>query len=118
MKCLHADRYTLMDSNSNELMLVNVDLLLAKLKTDSPEYFVGPDTKNASSILRIKGVINFTKRNLYRNGYFEPVLMGSECDKIGVLDGRHRIVGAKKMGYTHLYIEVPRDQKNIFNCLI
>lgn len=118
MKYLQADQYRLTDSHSNELILVKVDSLLTKLKIDSPEYFVGADTKNLSSVSRIKEVIKFTKKNLYRKDYFEPVLMGSEFDKMGVLDGRHRIAAAKKMGYTHLYIEVPRDQKNIFNCLV
>ena len=118
MKCLHADQYRLTDSNSNELILVKVDLLLARLKVDSPEYFVDPDTENTSSVARIKEVVNFTKRNLYRKDYFEPVLMGSESDKIGVFDGRHRIAGAKKMGYTHLYIEVPRDKKFLFKVLV
>lgn len=118
MKYLKQDTYLLNDSYSNSLLLVNIDRLLVRLKNDSPEYFVNPDTNNPSSVNRIKNAIGFTKKNLFKKHYFEPPMFGVEMNKIGVIDGRHRIAAAKKMGYTHLYIEVPRDQKNIFNCLI
>ncbi len=114
MKYLQEDQYILGGSSENELILVNIDLLLTRLKTDSPEYFVGPDTKSAVSIKRIGEAINFIKKNQYRKNYFEPTLLGFECGKIGVVDGRHRIVASKKMGYTHIYIEVPQEYKNIF----
>ena len=118
MKYMKEHQYVLIDSENNELVLVGIDLLLTRLKIDSPEYFVGPETKNPNSIQRIKNAVSFIKRNEYRQDYFEPALLNVESGKIGVLDGRHRIVAAKKMGYTHLYIEVPRDLKKLFIGLI
>jgi hypothetical protein len=118
MKYLQEDQYVLVDSDNNQLVLVGVDSLITRLKKDSPEYFVNPDTKNDVSVKRIKDAVSFIKRNLHRKGYFEPVLLGLEGDKIGVIDGRHRIIAAKKMGYTHIYVEVPQEYKKIFVDLV
>ncbi len=114
MKYLQEDQYALVDSDNNQLVLVGVDSLITRLKKDSPEYFVNPDTKNDVSVKRIKDAVSFIKRNLHRKSYFEPVLLGLEGNKIGVIDGRHRLVAAKKMGYTHIYVEVPQETKKIF----
>jgi hypothetical protein len=118
MKYLQEDQYVLIDSKSDELVLVEIDSLLTHLKNDTPEYFIGVDTKNETSLKRIKDAMRFIKRNEYRKNYFEPVLLGVEPDKIGVLDGRHRIIAAKKMGYTHIYVEVPQEYKKIFVDLV
>ena len=118
MKYLQEDQYVLIEPESNQLILVEIGLLLTCLKNDSPEYFVGLETKNPSSIQRNKEAMDFIKRNEYRKHYFEPTLLGFETNKIGVLDGRHRIVAAKKMGYTHIFVEVPQCYKNLFNSLI
>jgi hypothetical protein len=114
MKYLQSDQYVLGNHVDNELVLVNIDSLLNRLKSDSPEYFVAPDTKNFVSIKRIEEATNFIKNNQHRKNYFEPTLLGFECDKMGVVDGRHRIIAAKKMGYTHVYVEVPQEYKKIF----
>jgi hypothetical protein len=118
MKYLREDQYVLGDSINNELVLVDINLLLTRLKVDSPEYFIGVDTKNEGSVKRVKDAISFIKRNEYRKNYFEPALLGFDFDKIGVVDGRHRIVAAKKMGYTHIYVEVPQEYKKIFVDLV
>ena len=70
MKYMKEHQYVLIDSENNELVLVGIDLLLTRLKIDSPEYFVGPETKNPNSIQRIKNAVSFIKRNEYRQDYF------------------------------------------------
>lgn len=103
MKYLSAEQYYTNDPNTNQLVLVNIDLLLDRLWSDSPEYFIGADTKNISSINRVKEAIKFIKANKFRLSYFEPALLTSEFNKIGVIDGRHRIIAAKKNG-VHSFI--------------
>jgi hypothetical protein len=49
---------------------------------------------------------------------FEPTLASIYDGKIGITDGRHRIIAQKKLGYTHTYIEVPKEQKELFNDVI
>lgn len=107
-------KYKLSDPEVNQLILIDLNKLLNKLKIDCPEFFISPETKNEASLLRIQNCVSFLKNS--DSG--EPPLLSTENYLIGVIDGRHRIAAAKKMGYTHLYIEVPRDQKELFNCLV
>lgn len=107
-------KYKLQYPEVNKLILVNVDSLVDRLSKDTPEFFVSPNTKSVISLTRIQSCIEF----LNKNEVVEPPFVLFEDGVIGVIDGRHRIAAAKKMGYTHLYIEVPRDQKNLFNCLV
>ena len=107
-------KYKLSDPEVNQLILIDLNKLLSRLKIDCPEFFISPETKNVSSLSRIQNCISFLKTS----DYIEPPLLSTENFSIGVIDGRHRIAAAKKMGYTHLYIEVPRDQKELFNCLV
>lgn len=107
-------KYKLQYPEVNKLVLVNVDSLIERLSRDTPEFFVSPNTKSVISLNRIESCVEFLKNNKV----VEPPFILLENGCMGVVDGRHRIAAAKKMGYTHLYIEVPRDQKNLFNCLI
>jgi hypothetical protein len=107
-------KYKLSDPEVNQLISVDLNKLLSKLKSDCPEFFISPETKNAASLSRIQNCISFLKTS----DSVEPPLLSTENSLMGVIDGRHRIAAAKKMGYTHLYIEVPRDQKELFNCLV
>jgi hypothetical protein len=52
------------------------------------------------------------------NVVFEPTLASIYNGKMGITDGRHRVVVQKKLGYTHTYIEVPKEQKELFNDVI
>lgn len=107
-------KYKLQYPEVNKLILVSVDSLVDRLSKDTPEFFVSPNTKSLTSLNRIQSCVEFLKNN----EVVEPPFILFENGFMGVIDGRHRIAAAKKMGYTHLYIEVPRDQKNLFNCLI
>lgn len=106
--------YKLDEPGVNELVLVDVDILLARLKSDCPEFFVSPDTKNEISLRRIDSCINY----MTENKIVTSPLLFSENGLIGVIDGRHRIIAAKKMGYQHICVEVPQDQKKLFLNLI
>ena len=131
MKVLAVDKYKLHYPNEYFLVLVNIDKFLERFKNDSPEYFVGDDTTQPFSINRIEKSIDYVTKygddnrwinpkTSNRDEYeviFEPTLAGIYDGKMGVTDGRHRMVALKKLGYTHAYIEVPQDQKNLFSSL-
>ena len=48
---------------------------------------------------------------------FEPTEASIYENKLGVTNGRHRMVALKNLGFTHAYIEVPKEQKDLFNDL-
>jgi hypothetical protein len=131
MKILAIDKYKLHYPNENVLVLVDIDKFLDKFKIDSPEYFIGVDTTQPFSTNRIEKASDYISKygddNRWinpksgeRDEYevvFEPTLASIYNGKLGVTDGRHRMVALKKLGYTHAYIEVPQDQKNLFSSL-
>lgn len=117
-------KYTLTNSN-NTLVKVNIDKLLSKFKNDSPDYYIPPDTKVASDIERINSSINFIKNysidsrflNKVTNERYSDMIMEFEAPliyfhngKLGIKDGRHRILAMKSLGYNNMYIEVPTEQ--------
>lgn len=113
MRYINLDNYVEIYSETNSLVLINLDLLVNRLKMDSPEYFVDPNTKNVFSLGRIHSAIKFTKENLGYNNVFEAPKLGIEGNKLGVIDGRHRIAAAKKIGYTHIYVDIPNKYKEV-----
>ena len=113
MKYISLNKYREINSETSSLVLVNLDLLVNTLKTDNPEYFVDHNTKNKFSLPRINSVITFTENNLAYDNIFEAPILSFDNNKLGVIDGRHRISGAKKIGYTHIYVEVPNKYKSM-----
>lgn len=113
----------------NILVLVNVDKFLDRLKKDSPEFYIGVDTKIPSSQGRIKSSMDYIRNYVDDPKYiniktgqrmnnnevmFEPTEASMYNGKLGVTNGRHRMVALKNLGYTHTYIEIPQNQKNLF----
>lgn len=122
-------KYTLTNTN-NTLVKVNIDKLLAKFKSDSPDYYIPPNTNVASDIERINSSINFIRNystdsrflNKVKDERYPDVIMEFEAPiiyfhngKLGVKDGRHRILAMKTLGYGDTYIEVPTEQVELCN---
>ena len=117
--------------NEDVLVLVSVDKFLNRLKNDDPDFYIDSDTNVASSQARIKKSMDYITNysedpRMYHpktgdRWDYEIMLEPTEASiydgKLGVRNGRHRMVALKKLGYTHAYIEVPQDQKDLFNNL-
>lgn len=129
MKLIPKNRYDIDDPNDNVLVLVNIDKFLSRFKKDSPELYVGSETKNISSVGSIKSatdfINNYAEDPRYINHKTGQRMVGNEVmfvpteasmynGKLGITNGRHRMVALKNLGYTYAYIEVPQDQKNLF----
>jgi len=131
MKLIPKDRYVMVYPNEDTLVLVNIDKFMDRLKKDDPDFYIGTDTKSPSSLERIKKSTDYitnygedprifhpkTGERWNYDVMLEPTEDGFYNDKLGVRNGRHRMVALKKLGYTHAFIEVPQDQKNLFNIL-
>ena len=121
----------LVHPGNDTLVLVDVNKFLNRLKNDDPDFYIGPDTKIASSQERIRKsmeyINNFSEdprafhpKTGERWSYemvFEPTEASIYNGKLGVTNGRHRMVALKNLGYTHAYIEVPKDQTDLFKDL-
>jgi len=109
MKYLDLTKYHQPYSDDTKLILVDINALMVRLRLDSPEYFIDITTKNSNSISQIDSSINYIQRNSLNEGCFEAPLLTVENGKIGVIDGRHRIAASKKIGYSHIYVEIPNQ---------
>lgn len=132
MKFIPKDRYVMVYPNTDTLVLVNINKFLDRVKVDDPDFYIGTDTKVASSQERIKKSMDYItnysddSRMLHpktgqRWDYeimFEPTEAGIHNGKLGIRNGRHRMIALKNLGYTHAFIEVPQDQKDLFNSLV
>ena len=131
MKYIPKDRYAMIYPGEDILILVDIDKFLNRLKNDDPDFYISSDTKSLSSQERIKKSMDyvtnysddpriFHPKTGERWNYevmLEPTEAGFYNDKLGVRNGRHRMVALKNLGYTHAYIEVPQDQKDLFKIL-
>ena len=131
MKFIPKERYAISYPNRNTLILVDVDKFLNRLKKDDPDFYVGPDTKLLFSQGRIKNSMDYIEkfsedpRSIHpktgeRWSYtmmFEPTETSISNGKLGIKNGRHRMVALKNLGYTHAYVEVPKDQTDLFKDL-
>jgi len=113
MKYLEAELYESKECEYTSPVLVNLDKLISRLKSDTPEYHIDIDTKNVYSINRVNDCINHIKKNINKKGSLELPSLGFQSNKIGVIDGRHRIIANKKIGYTHIYVDIPNSYKDI-----
>jgi hypothetical protein len=131
MKYIPKERYVMVRPGSNALVLVDIDKFLSRLKKDDPYFYIGADTKIKTSQERIKKSMEyitnyaenpkmFHPKTGERWNYdimFEPTEASIYENKLGVTNGRHRMVALKNLGFTHAYIEVPKEQKDLFNDL-
>ena len=130
-KIIEQSKYSLSDSN-NELIKVNTNKLISKFKSDSPDFYISPNSMSKSDNERIKTSIDFinnyntdsrflNKKTGNRNPdlimKFEAPIIYFHNGKLGVKDGRHRIIAMKLAGYDEMYIEVPKEQINLCNGL-
>lgn len=131
MKYIPKERYMINRPSSNVLILVNVDKFLSRFKKDDPHFFIGGDTKIEDSQYRIKQSMEYITKFAENPKMFHPktgerwiydvMLEPTEAaiynGKLGVGNGRHRMVALKNLGYTHAYIEVPKEQKDLFKSI-
>ena len=131
MKYIPKERYVMVRPGSNVLVLVSVDKFLTRLKKDDPDFYIGSDTKIKSSQERIKKSMDYitnyadnpkmfhpkTGERWDYDVMFEPTESTIYKNKLGVSNGRHRMVALKNLGYTHAYVEVPKEQENLFKLL-
>ena len=131
MKLIPKDRYVMVYPNEDALVLINIDKFLNRLKNDDPDFYIDSDTNVASSQARIKKSMDYitnygddprmlhpkTGERWHYEVMLEPTEVSIYNGKLGVRNGRHRMVALKNLGYTHAYIEVPQDQKDLFSSL-
>jgi hypothetical protein len=117
MKLIPKENYFLTRPGVNQLILVNIDKFMDRLKNDDPYFFIGPETKIPLSQIRIEKSIEYINNKVNHQSILEPTQADIFEGKLGIIDGRHRIAALKKMEYTHAYIEVPKEQKDLFNDL-
>lgn len=131
MKYIPKERYVMVRPGFNILTLVNIDKFLSRLKNDDPYFYIGSDTKIKTSQERIKKSMEYitnysenpkmfhpkTGERWNYDVMFEPTEASMFENKLGVVNGRHRMVALKNLGYTHAYIEVPKEQENQFKTL-
>lgn len=131
MKYIPKERYVMVRPNSNVLVLVNIDKFLSRLKKDDPYFYIDPETKIKSSQERIKKSMEYvsnyadnpkilhpkTGERWTYDVMLEPTEASITDNKLGVVNGRHRMIALKNLGYTHGFIEVPKEQESLFNSL-
>lgn len=125
--------YTKSNNNGYELIYVDANKLLDKLKNDSPEFDItNKDNQIGNRINKAKEFIsNYKddKRPIHpktgeRVDYlgthsFEPSVVSFDMNgKLGFIDGRHRILAAIESGIDKVGIEVPKDQVGMFSELL
>ncbi|MFA5067741.1 MAG: AAA family ATPase [Candidatus Izemoplasmatales bacterium] len=124
-------KYKLRYPKTNTLIVVNIDKLLNRHKTDAPDYAF--DTRDSSNyprrVDRAKEYwLNYAedqrpispKDGQRQNSgvmKFEAPYVGIWNGKMGFVDGRHRVVAMKELGYDNIVIEVPKSQKSQFENL-
>lgn len=117
--------------NSNVLVLVNIDKFMSRLKKDDPYFYIDPETKIKTSQERIKKSMEYvanyadnpkmlhpkTGERWTYDVMLEPTEASITDGKLGVVNGRHRMIALKNLGYTHGFIEVPKEQESLFSSL-
>jgi len=117
-------KYKLRYPKDNTLVIVNIDKLLARHKHDEPHYaFKTRETSdyprrvdrakeywtNYAEDPRPISPKDGTRKN-WENMTFEAPYVTIYNSKLGISDGRHRIIAMKELGYDDIIIEVPKSQ--------
>jgi hypothetical protein len=132
MKYIDKNKYKMVYPGKNIMILVDINKFLNRFKKDDSDFYIDMNTTIPFSIGRIEKAMDYIQKYSEDNRWinpktnermdyevmFEPTLASIYDGKIGVIDGRHRIAAQKKLGYTHTYIEVPKEQKELFNDVI
>jgi hypothetical protein len=132
MKYIDKNKYKMVYPGKNVMILVDVNKFLNRFKKDDSDFYIDMDTTIPFSVGRIEKAMDYIQKYSEDNRWinpktnermdyevmFEPTLASIYDGKIGITDGRHRIIAQKKLGYTHTYIEVPKEQKELFNDVI
>jgi len=126
--------YELRYPNKNTIIKLNINKVLKKHKHDEPKYSIDSRTsKNVISKNRIESSkefwLNYSKdqrwinprtkrRSLFPDMIFHPsIVMFDNNGKFGFVDGRHRLIAMKELGYKYAYFEVPKRQAKLFTNL-
>jgi hypothetical protein len=132
MKYIDKNKYKMVYPGKNVMILVDINKFLNRFKKDDSDFYIDMNTTIPFSIGRIEKAVDYIQKYSEDNRWinpktnermdyevmFEPTLASIYDGKIGIIDGRHRIIAQKKLGYTHTYIEVPKEQKELFNDVI
>lgn len=132
MKYIDKNKYKMVYPGKNVMILVDINKFLNRFKKDDSDFYIDMNTTIPFSIGRIEKAVDYIQKYSEDNRWinpktnermdyevmFEPTLASINDGKIGIIDGRHRVVAQKKLGYTHTYIEVPKEQKELFNDII
>jgi hypothetical protein len=132
MKYIDKNKYKMVYPGKNVMLLVDINKFLNRFKKDDSDFYIDMNTTIPFSIGRIEKAVDYIQKYSEDNRWinpktnermdyevmFEPTLASINDGKIGIIDGRHRVVAQKKLGYTHTYIEVPKEQKELFNDII
>jgi hypothetical protein len=132
MKYIDKDKYKMVYPGKNVMILVDINKFLNRFKKDDSDFYIDMNTTIPFSIGRIEKAVDYIQKYSEDNRWinpktnermdyevmFEPTLASINNGKMGIIDGRHRVVAQKKLGYTHTYIEVPKEQKELFNDVI
>jgi hypothetical protein len=132
MKYIDKNKYKMVYPGKNVMILVDINKFLNRFKKDDSDFYIDMNTTIPFSIGRIEKAVDYIQKYSEDNRWinpktnermdyevmFEPTLASINDGKIGIIDGRHRVVAQKKLGYTHTYIEVPKEQKELFNDVI
>ena len=132
MKYIDKNKYKMVYPGKNVMLLVDINKFLNRFKKDDSDFYIDMNTTIPFSIGRIEKAVDYIQKYSEDNRWinpktnermdyevmFEPTLASINDGKIGIIDGRHRVVAQKKLGYTHTYIEVPKEQKELFNDVI
>jgi hypothetical protein len=99
------------------LILVNVDKLMKRLKQDNPDFYVDPNTNLKYHKDKIVKAMDFFKKNVIEGGIpdgYHPPFITFAVDKLGVVEGRHRLAAIYNLGFVDSYIEVLESQVDMF----
>ena len=132
MKYIDKNKYKMVYPGKNVMLLVDINKFLNRFKKDDSDFYIDMNTTIPFSIGRIEKAVDYIQKYSEDNRWinpktnermdyevmFEPTLASINDGKMGIIDGRHRVVAQKKLGYTHTYIEVPKEQKELFNDII
>jgi hypothetical protein len=132
MKYMDKNKYKMIYPGKNVMILVDINKFLNRFKKDDSDFYIDMNTTIPFSIGRIEKAVDYIQKYSEDNRWinpktnermdyevmFEPTLASINNGKMGIIDGRHRVVAQKKLGYTHTYIEVPKEQKELFNDVI
>jgi hypothetical protein len=105
------------DYKGTTIIKVNLDMILSRLKKDSPSFYVDPNTDLEYHKNKINKAVNYFKKNVIEDNplsvYYPPFLTIYD-DELGVVEGRHRLAAYYHLGFTNVYIEVLESQVELF----